>query len=148
MPSTTEERDEILCRRYVSERISTVQLGIDFGLSEIRVRQILKSRNVSVKDRAPGLAEGDRVVSPLHLKLGKKLLTHRSLELGVDRPFLGKKLGWSSQKIASIERGTFNMTILDLNDLAKLFETTPPRLLEVTTTSLEVDSGDPKGSPP
>ncbi len=148
MPSTTENRDEVLCRRYVSEKISTVQLGLDFGLSEIRVRQILKSRNVSVKDRTPGLAEGDRVVSPLHLKLGKKLLTYRSLELGVDRPFLGEKMGWSIQKLASVEKGTFNMTILDLNDLAKLFETTPARLLEVAAIVAPVDSDDSKGSTP
>lgn len=143
MPSPSEERDAKICHRYLTESISAARLGLDIGLSEQRVRQILKSAGITVKNKAPELAGGDDgTLSPLHSKLGKKLLTYRSLTLGVDRPYFAEKIGWTNQKIASVEKGTYNVSLMDLQDLARIFETTVSGVLADTETSPEVDERD------
>lgn len=140
MPSHVEERDANICRRYVAEGISAARLGLDVGLSEVRVRQILKTAGVTVKNKSPTLAEGDDgTLSRQHARLGKKLLTYRSLTLGVDRPYLAEKMNWTNQKIASVEKGIFNLTLLDLQDLARLFETTLSTLLANTEDADSLD---------
>ena len=148
MPSPVEERDLLICQRYETEDISTERLGIEFRLSDIRIKQILKAGGVSLKNRAPGLAAGDKTLSATHVKIGKKVHVYRSLTLGVERSYFGEKIGWSPQKVASVEKGTFNLTLLDLNDIAKITGETLSKLLDVSTMdNTPSPTGPPSNNP-
>lgn len=118
MPSTQViARDKQICERFLAENITASKLGLDYGLSEVRVRQILKAGNANAKDRAPDVAsqEGvEKTLSPVHVKIGRQVAIHRMSGLGMDRSGLAVLLNWSTIKVAAVERGEFNLTLLDL----------------------------------
>ena len=144
MPSNTTGRDEGIVSRYLSEKISAERLAMDFGISSLRVRQILKAAGVSKKDRPPDLKdEGDRTLSSRHVKIGKYVSFERGFTLGVDRTYLAGKLGWSAIKLASVEHGTFNLTLIDMEDLARIFETSLTGLLEASEATTETTESHP-----
>lgn len=138
MPSETAPRDAEICHRYKTENISTARLAIDFGISEISVKKILQAAGVTLADRVPRPMEGDKTLSARHVKIGKYVVYHRAFSLGVDRAHMAREMGWSPQKLSSIEAGTFNLTIMDLDDLARIFKTTASHILEATEITPEM----------
>lgn len=136
MTSPTE-RDEAICQRYTTENTSAKKLGLEYGLSEVRVRQILSKHGVKVKDRVASPKEVGgpaQPLSPLHRKVGLKLLYFRTYTKKLDRPELAERLNWSVQKTSLVERGEFNLTLIDIQDIARALETTPELVLAPSKT--------------
>ena len=135
-------RDSKICERYLAENISIPRLAADVGLSDIRVRQILASAGVTKKDKVlDPEEEADKTYSSRHVALGKFLIHKRTFSLGVDRTYFAKSvLGWSTSKLASVEKGTYNITLIDMVDLAASLSITLEALLAVTTPTVETPS--------
>lgn len=91
------------------------ELSIEYGLGEKRIRQILEAENV--RRRARRQDERDREISPLHAKIGVRLYDYR-FRLGQERGDVAEELGWSVHRVTYVEKGTHNLTLIDLQDLA------------------------------
>lgn len=143
-------RDSSICERYTNENISVPRLAADVGLSEIRVRQILRDCGVAKKDKVIDPDEEvDKTYSSRHVALGKFLIHKRTFDLGVDRGYFAKSvLSWSASKLASVEKGTYNITLVDMVDLAAALSITLEALLAVTTPVVEATSTDPQSQSP
>lgn len=140
MATSLSKRNSEICERYLKENISAERLAADVGLSTIRVQQILKAGNVSRKDR--GVVEKpDKVISALHLQLGNSLAYHRAFTLKISRPDMGDLLQWSYVKLAAVEHGTYNLTLLDLNDLARLYKISTSAMLAATEAAVKTSKG-------
>lgn len=142
MPLPIEERDARIQSRFLEQGHTAQRIAIDEGLSLVRVEQILKP--VRGKPRAIA-AEGEQSLSPRHVRIGRKLSKHRQLVLGVDRPFLADKLKWSSVKVSYVEKGTHNLTLVDLEQIAKILQIKLWELLESTEIDDPIVEINPKG---
>lgn len=143
------ERDEQICQRYINENISAKKLAQDYGLSEVRLRQILSKYGVKAKDRvAPHreIGEVDPPLSALHRKIGLRLVFFRTYTRKLDRPELSQLLGWAVQKTALVERGEFNLTLIDLQDIARALQTTPAAVLDAPEIVAPTDPKTPNPS--
>ncbi len=137
-------RDAAICQRYLTENISIPRLAADVGLSEVRVKQILANAGISKRDKSFDLEEEvDKTYSNRHVALGKFLIHTRTFSLGVDRSYFAKtKLGWSVPKLASIEKGTYNITLIDMVDLAAALNTTLEALLAASAPFADAPKED------
>ena len=120
----TQERDEAICRAYLSpENKSAERLAIEYGLGVSSVWKILKKGEVK-KPPGPRVRKlpEEKQMGLSHIKIGLRLSYYRSFTLAADRPKLAEKLGWSLQKVAHVEQGQFNLSLVDLQDLATLFK--------------------------
>lgn len=132
MTSPTD-RDQIICQRYLDENTSAKKLAQEYGLSEVRIRQILSKHGVKVTDRVVPRREVGETAPPLsalHRKIGLRLMFFRTYTKKLDRPELAHMLDWSVQKTALVERGEFNLTLIDLQDIARALNTTPSAVLD------------------
>lgn len=118
MSSANEDRNAEICARYEAGDSAEV-LALDFGLSLAMVRVILRTGGVRRTDKNRVFkSDEEKVLSPTHLKIGNKLAYFRAFEFGVDRRTTADKLGWSMQRVAAVEKGSHNLTLFDLQDLA------------------------------
>lgn len=83
----------------------------------------------------------DKVISALHLQLGNSLAYHRAFTLKISRPDMGDLLQWSYVKLAAVEHGTYNLTLLDLNDLARLYKISTSAMLAATEAAVKTSKG-------
>lgn len=145
MPSAIESRDERICSRYLAEGLSAERLALDEGLSAARVKQILREGKATGKPRIKPVEGADKTVSAAHVKIGKVLAHHRMITMGVDRAHFAAKIQWSHVKVAYVEAGTYNLTLIDLQDIARTTGIGLPILLEDSTPVAEVLPNDPEG---
>lgn len=130
--SSIEERDEAICRAYTEDKVPAERLAIQYGLGVSSVWKILKKRGAKRPEGPPvKRSPVEKILGDSHLKIGYKLTHYRSFELVADRTALANKLGWSVKKIAAVEQGKFNLSLIDLQDLATLFKVPLTRLLDV-----------------
>lgn len=120
-----QERDKAICEAYVAGTTAE-RLALDYGLSVSAIRLILRTSKV----KKPKLSKEQRAVvvaakraapktfGSMHEKIGTRLSHYRSFTLMLDRPATAQKLGWSTQKLASVEQGAFNLSLIDIQDLA------------------------------
>lgn len=149
MASSDNPRDVELARRYLNESISVERLALEVGLSTIRVKQILKAQGVTKEQRSPlaKIAE-DRSLSPRHVRIGKQVAHYRSFNLSVDRTFFAQEIGWSTTKLSSVEKGTFNLTLIDLDDIARTLGKPLHVLLEASEVASSPAKGDVSANDP
>jgi hypothetical protein len=114
----------------MNEGATAENLALSYGLSLSAIRLILRQNNVKKIDKTPeqkarALIEkktANKSLSPVHTKVGTRLAHFRMFTFVADRALVAKKLGWSIQKVASVEQGIYNLTLLDMMDLSTLFK--------------------------
>ena len=106
MLTPLEERNAAVCARYLAGETAEM-VAIDIGLSVMSVRLIIKA-GAALRGKQPRIVRtaAERVLSPLHVKIGALLAHHRSFVRGLDRVGTSKELHWSVQRIAGVEKGT------------------------------------------
>ena len=120
METAIEKRNKGICERYLKGGETAEALAIDSGLSVMSVRVILKNGDALKKGRPKVLrTEAERVISPLHARLGGMLSHHRAFTKGIDRRMAADELGWSMQRLATAEKGLYNLTLTDVQDIAR-----------------------------
>jgi ribosome-binding protein aMBF1 (putative translation factor) len=90
---------------------TAAELARAFGLSEPRIRQIVAGLKKGKQGRE------HRPVSDAHKRLGRKVYDYR-FDRELSRRFVADKLGWSLSKLANLEEGVVDPTLLDIQDLA------------------------------
>lgn len=120
------ERDLEIVKMYAGSAtqpsMPASKLSTKFGLSIPTVRRIL-AEHKAVKDKdAPKPTPDDKVIDPLHRKLGNKLYHYR-FKLLRDPAQAADALGWSVKKLRGIEQGTSEITLCDLQDMAEYMQT-------------------------
>lgn len=120
MGTPIEERNERICNRYLEEGETAQEIAIDVGLSVMAIRVILKNGN-ALRGKTPRVKKlkEDKVLSPLHAKIGGMLSHHRFFTRGIDRRMAADELNWSMQRVATVEAGGYNLTLTDLQDLSR-----------------------------
>jgi hypothetical protein len=115
-----EDRNERICDRYLEEGETAQAIAIDVGLSVMAIRVILKNGN-ALRGKGPRTKKPkeDKVLSPLHSKIGGMLSHHRFFTRGIDRRMAADELNWSMQRVATVEAGGYNLTLTDLQDLSR-----------------------------
>jgi transcriptional regulator with XRE-family HTH domain len=115
-----EERNRRICERYLEEGETAQDIAIDVGLSVMAVRVILKKGN-ALRGKTPRVKKPkeEKVLSPLHSKIGGMLSHHRFFTRGIDRKKAAEELNWSMQRVATVEAGSYNLTLTDLQDLSR-----------------------------
>jgi len=108
MNITTRNQNIIEC--YLAGQTAT-ELARAFGLSEPRIRQIVAGLKKGKQGRE------NRPVSDAHKRLGRKVYDHR-FDRELSRRHVAEKLGWSLSKLANVEEGMVDPTLLDIQDLA------------------------------
>jgi len=103
------ERNEEIVELYRYGSTAT-QLARTFGLSEIRIRQIVEGVKKEKKVE-------EKPITQAHRRLGVMICDYR-FDHHIDRTAMAKKLGWSVRKLARLDQGYFDPTMLDLQDLA------------------------------
>lgn len=117
---TKDERDQQVCEGYL-EGQSAPALARSFQISEALVRKILAARGVKASDRTSTVSPDmsmSKTFSRTHEKLGERLAFCRSMELKQSRQDAATKIGWTTHKLAAVEKGVFNVTLNDLLDIA------------------------------
>lgn len=117
---TKDERDQQVVQSYLDGQ-SAPTVARSFQISEPLVRKILRAKGVKASDRsksAPKDLNMNRTLSRTHEKLGENLAFTRSMEIKQTRQEAALKIGWTVHKLAAIEKGVFNVTLLDLLDIA------------------------------
>lgn len=119
-----EDRDARICRQYVEEKVSAELLAMREGLGLSMIRKILQKGGATGQPgaRKRSKDEGPKVLGPMHTVLGARLSHYRTFYLNSDRSDLAADLGWSLQKLAYVEKGSFNLTLTDMQDLCKLLQ--------------------------
>ncbi len=112
----TTERDQEIALKYAKGRPAT-KLAVEFGLSVPTIRRILKQMNAVAGPRER-LIEEDKVVCPIHKKLGSRIYAYR-FKKTQDVHMTSGLLGWSVKKLRNIEQGKTSPTLQDLQGLAK-----------------------------
>lgn len=122
MLTPMEARNEAVCARYLAGETAEM-IAIDIGLSVMSVRVIIKA-GAALRGDTPRVfrTESEKVLSPMHVRVGALLAHHRAFVRGLDRRSVSKELNWSVQRIASVEKGIYNLTLTDLQDLARFLE--------------------------
>lgn len=128
-----EARNQSICTRYVDGETAD-SIALDCGLGVMAVRMILKAGNAlrGTTKRVKRSAE-DKVITTSHLRIGTTLSHYRAFTRGIDRRMAAQELQWSVQRVASVEQGTYNLSLLDLQDLARFMNTTIGELVNDKT---------------
>lgn len=121
------ERDQYVCQDYLDGK-EIHELSRIYGLSERRISQILKANKIT---RRPRNSVEKKALSREHARLGIHLYTFR-FDRGIDLFDAADDLGWSAIKLRKIEKGTANVELLDLMDVAAYTEVKIGELLEKT----------------
>ena len=100
------------------------ELSRVFGLSIPRIRQI-----VAGVERDNPQPQNRKPISETHRKFGLRVYDFR-YDAELSRRYMAEKLGWSVGKLANIEQGFVDPTLLDLQDLATFMRKNMEELLD------------------
>ena len=104
------------------ELVKTYESGGDIeafcrenSIGERRFFQILKDNDV---ERREAVKKADKKpLSKVHERLGRRLNEFYT-DNGFERRSAAKRLGWSSQILREVEKGTHDLTLFELQDMA------------------------------
>lgn len=125
--TTPQQRDDYLCQDYVSGT-EIHELSRSYGISERRVSQILREHGVPRRAR---LGFEKKPLSAEHARIGLHLHKFR-FSRHRDPHTAANELGWSVIKLRKVEKGTTDVELLDLLDIAAYTEISIEKLLEKT----------------
>jgi len=118
---TKDERDQQVADGYLMGS-SAPALARSFQISEPLVRKILAARGIKASDRekfnGPKERKMKSTISRTHEKLGERLAFTRSMEIRQTRQEAAARIGWTTHKLAAIEKGVFDVTLTDLLDIS------------------------------
>lgn len=123
----TTDRDSCLCQDYL-DGTEIHELARTYGISERRVSQILYGQGIA---RRPRATSEKKPLSAEHARLGLHLYSHR-FDRGVEVYDAANELGWSVIKLRKVEKGTTDVELLDLLDIAAYTGVQIGELLEKT----------------
>lgn len=120
-------RDEIIVQEYL-EGLPVPEIARNNQLGDRRIYQILHKNGIDPNRGRKALKEPEPL-SALHARIGRRLY-----EFYWDKQMLrahaANRLGWSSTRLRSVEQGTFNLTLFELQDIAGFLNEDIARLLE------------------
>ncbi|AJD82960.1 hypothetical protein PJWF_00066 [Achromobacter phage JWF] len=116
---TKDERDQQVVQSYLDGQ-SGPAVARSFQISEALVRKILAAKGVKATHRSSTASSDNmnKTLSRTHEKLGERLAFSRSMEIRQTRQEAALKIGWTTHKLAAIEKGVFNVTLNDLLDIS------------------------------
>jgi len=117
------DRDQYICDDYTTGK-EVHELSRAYGISERRVGQILQANGIT---RRPRSLIAKASLSQVHTRVGLHLYTFR-FNKGIGPHDAANDLGWTVIKLRKIEKGTTEVELLDLLDIAAYTET---RLMEI-----------------
>jgi hypothetical protein len=119
-------RDQEIAKLYAggptTAGLSAPKIATKFGLSVPQIRRILSDQDAKRSPDAPKPSTEDRVIDPIHLKLGNRLYAHRFQALN-DTSQAAEAMGWSVKKLRGIEQGMSEISLSDLQDMAEYMKT-------------------------
>lgn len=109
-----DERTEQMLKDYQDGR-RIPDICRDNGIKERRFHAIMSS--VEGFNRRPVTRHLVKpALSPIHKRIGVYLYDFYSTK-GMDRRLAANRLGWSSLRLKNVEVGTYELTLLDLQDI-------------------------------
>jgi len=120
---TINERNQQIMESYAKGSTAN-ELSRVFGLSIPRIRQI-----VAGVERDNPQPQNRKPISETHRKFGLRVYDFR-YDAELSRRYMAEKLGWSVGKLANIEQGLVDPTLLDLQDLATFMRKNMGELLD------------------
>lgn len=116
--SRKESRREILLKEAKKGK-AIKEIARDLGLDVSYVYRVLKLNNIT-RDYTRQRTKLKNAISPAHKLLGKYIRKERIYKLeDEDKKLFSDSIGISTQRITSLERGTYDPT---LTDLIKVFK--------------------------
>ena len=112
--SKLDERNEAIIEAY-SMGTSTKRLGIDFGLSERQIWNI-------VGGKKKPLARPTVPISPWHQALGQRFSAQRYLGRWMEPPELAAYVGLQVVYLRDFEKGMYDATMTQLQRIAKYLD--------------------------
>lgn len=131
VPVVESKRDARIERikHLLDQGWSAERIAGDTGLSAPGVRKICKDLGLK-KNKAPRVEDpGDKAQSETHRKIGLRFYNY-SVERVRSSTQVADEIGWSPQKIASIVKGTYNLTLVDIQRMATYMKKTLAELME------------------
>lgn len=120
-----ERVGELTKQGFSAERIAS-----DTGLSAVGVRKIQKELGVK-KGTSPRVEDPlEKNFSTAHTKIGLRFYNFYHFDKVRTSSQLSEEIGWSVQKIASIGKGQFNLTLVDIQRMATYMNKTIAELME------------------
>jgi hypothetical protein len=104
---------------------SVADLARMYGISGRWVYELLRLEGVS-----PDRRRQKTPISPLHKAIGSRLIEHM-YQQGLDKRHVANNLEWTFQKLSRVMQGVFDLTILDLQELAALLRVDYTTLMTV-----------------
>ncbi len=102
--------------------LPAAKLATKFGLSVPQIRRILAEKDAKRSPDAPKPTAADKVIDPIHLKLGNRLYAYR-FQLLNDTSQAAEAMGWSVKKLRGVEQGVSEISLNDLQDMAEYMKT-------------------------
>ena len=121
-----QERDAEIALGYL-QGATAAKLGRKYKLSVPQIRKILAEQKVTRKDVIVE-AETSKAIDPMHVRLGLRIYNYR-FKKGVATSIAAQLIGWSARKLRSIEQGQTVVSLMDLMEVARFMQTTPPELM-------------------
>ncbi|WCD44201.1 hypothetical protein Lumi_062 [Xylophilus phage Lumi] len=101
------------------------------GLSASAIRKICAEHGIKKK---PGGSQAldpmEKVISPQHQKIGSRFYNYSRFEKVRSSTQLAEEIGWSVQKIASIGKGHYDLSLVDIMKIADYMNITVSKLTE------------------
>ncbi|MDE4133730.1 helix-turn-helix domain-containing protein [Phaeobacter sp. QD34_3] len=118
------ERDDYIAQEYKGG-MSIGEIARSYGISERRVSQILREKEISLRPRS---SKPKGPLSAAHARVGLHLYNYRFARC-MELDFAARDLGWSRIKLRKVEKGVRDLELLDLLDIATFTRTPLPEIL-------------------
>jgi len=120
------DRNMNICQDAIDGR-PPAEIARAYGLSQRRVQQILRERNVRKTSIRPSGYLPMSPITRLHARIGKSVYDKR-FERQQRLTEAAEEIGWSAIKLRRVEQGVHDITLLDLQDLVAYLDTTISKL--------------------
>lgn len=108
-------RDQEIATDYVA-KMPVAEIARTHGIGVRRVYQILDAAGIERNEERKG-QEHYKPLSSRHQKIGE-ILYNFYFDEGYSRREAANKLDWSTVKLRFAEKGAFNLTLFDIQDIA------------------------------
>lgn len=125
-----DERNRNIAQDYL-KGLNARELKDKYGVSIPLVYKVLAEQGATgpnAPERNKDL-EKSRVLSKAHVKLGLRLYEHRQFTVGETRISAALTFNWTSKKIALVEKGETELTLMELIKMANYMRLSLPELV-------------------
>ena len=126
-----EYRDKII--EWIKNGRTASEISKEFGTSRTYPYNLAKRLNLPLKSNSNKKIISRMPLTQLHAALGEKLAWERNFRAKKPLAFVAAEIGITSTKLNQIERGTIDLTLLDLIKIADYYGVNVWMILKTAT---------------